>query len=257
MKNPVRDIVKSLWIGVYLNEVTRLCIESWLKLDYQLHLYIDKLCIPKEWEKYINKGQLRLLKSSDILETDNNIDIPTFADLWRYKMLYEQGGTYLDTDMFLLKRLPHDKQIISSNFTKQSGAFKSEVFYTANIGVLRFEKYSPILEYVINRIRKSNGIHSGIDRMLIFTKYVMKKCYLDVSPPSIYCPTAWWNCDEQYTDTGYTKKYNVEPLTNEYIFEHSTGVHLWNTLTYKKNKISFSTIPINSLFGRLYRRIHY
>ena len=252
IKKPVRDIIKSLWIGHFLNEVTGLCIESWLRLDFQVILYIDKLQPPKSWEKYIEKGQLQFQQASNIMEYNKTEEIPTFSDLFRYKMLYEQGGTYLDTDMFLLKRLPQDKQIISSEFTHQSGAFKSDLFYKANIGLLRFEKYSPILEYVINKINKSNKAHNGTDRMLIFTKYVMKKCYLEVSPPSMYCPTAYWSCAEQYDNIGYKKKYNVEALTNEHILEHSTGCHLWNSLTYKKFKIDFTKIPSNSLYGQLY-----
>ena len=252
IKNPVRDVIKSLWIGQFLNELTGLCIESWLRLDYQIILYIDKLQPPKSLGKYIDKGQLQFQQASTILKYNKTEEIPTYSDLWRYKMLYEQGGTYLDTDMFLLKRLPQDKQIISSEFTHQSGAFKSDLFYKCNIGCLRFEKYSPILEYVIDRINKSKNPHSGTDRMMIFSKYVMKKCYLDVSSPSTYCPTAYWSCEEQYDNIGYKKKYNVEALTNEYILKHSIGCHLWHSLTYGKHNIDFNKIPSDSLFGQLY-----
>ena len=256
IKNPKRDIIKSLWIGKFLNEVTELCIESWLKLDYQVILYIDILNMPKAWDIYRQRGQLLFLKASDILEYKNKEEILPFSDLFRYKLLFEQGGTWLDTDMFLLKRLPQDKQIISSEFTHQSGAFKSDLFYKANIGVLRFEQYSPILEVIIEKIKKSKKVHTATDRMLIFTKYVMKKCYLDVSPPSVYCPTAYWSCGEQYDCIGYKKKYNVEALTNEYILEHSIGCHLWNSLTYKKNNIDFNEIPPTSLFSKLYNIIN-
>ena len=212
--------------------------------------------MPKSWDIYRQRGQLLFEKASTIMKYNNIDEIPTFSDLFRYKLLYEQGGTWLDTDMFLLKKLPHDKQIISSEFTHQSGAFKSDLFYKANIGVLRFEQYSPILEYVINRINKSKKPHSGTDRMLIFTKYIMKHDYLNVSPPRVYCPTAYWSCAEQYTNTGYKKKYNVEALSNEYILQHSVGCHLWNSLTYKKHKIDFSNIPSDSLFGQLYNIIN-
>ncbi|GAF88893.1 unnamed protein product, partial [marine sediment metagenome] len=52
IKNPVRDIIKSLWIGKFLNELTELCIESWFKLDYQVILYIDILNMPRKWDIY-------------------------------------------------------------------------------------------------------------------------------------------------------------------------------------------------------------
>ena len=137
-----------------------------------------------------------------------------------------------------------------------AGAFKSDLFYKANIGLLRFEQYSPILEEVINKIQKSNKLHTATDRMKIFTKVVMKKCYLDVSPPSVYCPTNWWNCAEQYDNKGYSTKYAVEPLSNEYILEHSIGCHLWNHFTYSKCNIDFNNIPETSLFNKLYNLIN-
>ena len=256
LKNPVRDIIKSLWIGTYLNEVTTLCIESWLRLDYQVLLYIDKLNIPKQWDSYKQKGQLQFLPACNIMEYKKKEEILPFSDLFRYKLLYEQGGTWCDTDMFLLKRLPQTKQIISSEFTMASGAFKSDLFYKANIGILRFEKHSPILEHVINKIQLSNKVHTATDRMLIFTKYVMKHDYLNVSSPSMYCPTCWWSCAEQYDNKPYSTKYAVEPLTNKYILEHSVSVHLWNSLTYNKHKIDFSKVPQDSLFGKLFNRIN-
>ena len=256
IKNPKRDIIKSLWIGSFLNEVTELCIESWLKLDYQIILYIDILNMPKKWDIYRQRGQLIFLKASDIMEYKKKEEILPYSDLFRYKMLFQQGGTWCDTDMYLLKRLPQDKQIISSEFTMAAGAFKSDLFYKANIGLLRFEQYSPILEEVINKIQKSNKIHTATDRMKIFTKVVMKKCYLDVSPPSVYCPTNWWNCAEQYDNKGYSTKYAVEPLSNEYILEHSIGCHLWNHFTYSKCNIDFNNIPETSLFNKLYNLIN-
>ena len=212
--------------------------------------------MPKKWDIYRQRGQLIFLKASDILEYKNKEEILPFSDLFRYKMLFEQGGTWCDTDMYLLKRLPQDKQIISSEFTMAAGAFKSDLFYKANIGVLRFEQYSTILEEVINKIKKTNKVHTATDRMKIFTKVVMKKCYLDVSPPSVYCPTNWWNVSEQYDNKGYSTKYAVEPLSNEYILEHSIGCHLWNHFTFNKCKIDFSNMPPDSLYGQFYFLIH-
>ena len=42
-KNPKRDIIKSLWIGSHLNDLSELSVMSWLRLDYCVELYIDTL----------------------------------------------------------------------------------------------------------------------------------------------------------------------------------------------------------------------
>ena len=259
IKNPKREIVASLWIGDYLNELSELCINSWLRLDYEVHLYIDTLNIPKSLGKYKDTGQLQFLKASEILKYDKKEDILPYSDLWRFKLIFDTGKTWLDCDMFLLKPLPEQTEIISSEFTFQSGAFKSDLFYVANIGVMRMKSiHSELLEKVINKINKvSNDIPERCDRMKIFKKIVMKSSYLDVSPPSHYCPVSWWNTDQIYKNEPYTMKYGVEPLQNDFILEHSLGIHLWNWHTYNKVKQDFTKIEKDSLFSKLLNIITY
>ena len=259
IKNPKREIVASLWIGDYLNELSELCINSWLKLDYEIHLYIDTLNIPKNLEFYKNSKQLQFFKASDILKYNNKEDILPFADLWRFKMIFDTGKTWLDADMYLLRPLPQQKEIISSEFTFQSGAFKSDLFYVANIGVLRFDNlHSEVLEKTIKKINiMSTKIPERTERMKVFKKVVMKSNYLDVSPPSWFCPISFWNTDQIYKNEPYKTKYNVEALQNDYILEHSYGIHLWNYHTYNKVKQDFSKIEKGSLYDKLLKRITY
>jgi len=36
------------------------------------------------------------------------------------------------------------------------------------------------------------------------------------------------------------------------MLQHSIGIHMWNNFTYKKWKIDFDNIDIESLYNRLY-----
>ena len=258
IKIPKREIIQSLWIGKTLNEISSLCIDSWLKLDYEVHLFIDDIfLLPKYLNSYKESGQLQFYKAKEILSYNSGEEILPFSDLFRYKLLYVNGGTWLDTDMFLLKRLPKDEIIISSEHTILEGAFKSKLFYKPNIGVLRFTKDHPLLKETIQKIQLSCKKHTGTDRMMIFTKLIKKHKLLDiVSLPSVYCPVAWWHCKDQYGGLERKRKYGQEPLLDEYILSQSVGIHLWNHHTYLKHNIDFNKIHKTSLFAKLHNLIN-
>ena len=257
LEKPIRDVVQSLWIGETFNEITSLCIESWLKHDYQVDLYIDKVFkLPIKFKKYKDNKQLQFYYASEIMPYTKGTEILPFSDLFRYKLLYAKGGTWLDTDMFMLRRLPKDKIIISSEHTILKGAFKSKLRYKANIGVLRFDKGNMLLDTVIKKIELSKKVHTGFDRMLIFTKLVMRSSLLDVSMPELYCPVEWWNAKSLYYEEQLNIKYGVEPSPHHLILEKSISVHLWNHHTYNKHRIDFSKIHVDSLFTKLYKLIN-
>tara|TARA_R110002167_G_scaffold155955_3_gene350523 strand:+ start:2190 stop:3659 length:1470 start_codon:yes stop_codon:yes gene_type:complete len=256
IKNPVRDIIKSLWIGHYLNELSELCIMSWLRLNYKVELYIDKLNLPKYMDKYRQSGQLLFKSINEIMPYNSGEEILPYSDLFRYKMLFKGGGTWCDADMFLLKRLPKDDIIISSEHTFQSGAYKSKLTWVANIGVLRFPKGNQFLENLIFKIENKFTQSEFCDNMNIFRKRLKNHQYFDlVSPPYMYCPLAWWNCKESYYDDHYKIKYDVKNMTNTEMVSRAVGIHLWNNFTYNKHDIAFHEINDKSLYKILYNII--
>ena len=215
---PLRDEVTTLWIGKDLNKLSKLAIASWLRLGYNINLYINQnFNLPLELKQFELNGQLKFYNANDILDTKKIKDILPFSDLWRYTYLYNFGGTWLDADMVLLKKLPEDKIIISSEHTFQSGAFKSKDPQICNIGVLRMPKGCEILKTVIDKIN-AKGLKNTefCENMIIFRKIVE---------------------------------------SNDWILENSYALHCWNNFTYNKHDIDFSKIKIDSLYHRLFH--HY
>ena len=258
IKNPKRDIIKSLWIGNFLNDISELCIMSWLKLDYQVELYIDTLNLPKYMDKYRKSGQLSFKSINEIMPYSSGAEILPYSDLFRYKLLFQTGGTWCDADMFLLKKLPKDDIIISSEHTFQSGAYKSKLTWVANIGVLRFPKGDQFLENLIFKIENTTTKTAEFcDNMIVFRKKLKNHEYFDlVSPPYMYCSLCWWNCKESYYEDHYKIKYGVKNMTNDEMISRATSVHLWNNITNSKHKIDFNKINPNSLYQKLYNLIH-
>ena len=252
----VNDVVSTLWIGRELNELSKLCLMSWIKQGYDINLYIDT-------SKPFDLGELpesrvKLLDAYEIYKNDE-LDILPYSDLWRYKLLYHHGGTWLDADMFLLRRLPQiPSTIISSEHTFQSGAYKSKEALVPNIGVMRFKQGDLLLGKIILFIEKrlAKGMKPIFcDNMKVFRKIIKESDGYPVSAVLDYCPLDFWNCKESYYDVSYQKKYDVEPYTNTEILKHSIGIHMWNHITTNKHKIHFDKVHPHSLFSMLRNRI--
>ena len=255
---PLRDEVTTLWIGKDLNKLSKLAIASWLRLGYNINLYINQnFNLPLELKQFELNGQLKFYNANDILDSSKIKNILPFSDLWRYTYLYNFGGCWLDADMVLLKKLPEDKIIISSEHTFQSGAFKSKDPQICNIGVLRMPKGCEILKTVIDKIN-AKGLNNTefCENMIIFRKIINKSHYKTfIKPPDFFCPVPWWNADDIYKSNHYKTKYNVEVESNDWILENSYALHCWNNFTYNKHDIDFSKIKIDSLYHRLFH--HY
>ena len=253
-KDPKREIIKSLWIGLYLNKLSELALMSWLRLDYCVELYIEKLNLPKYMEKYLNSGQLIIKDCDEVLEY-NGGEVCPYSDLFRYKLLMK-GATWCDMDMVLIRRLPNQSIIISSEHTFQSGAFKSAKTYTPNIGLLRMPPAHPCIESTIKKIENKLSISSGTDNMVIFKKFVNKFMEEHISPAEHYCPVPFFQTKEMYYNDSYKVKYDVETPDNKTILNNCYGVHLWNNITYNKHNIIFNKCHVNSLYTMIYNIVY-
>ena len=133
-------IVQSLWIGDSLTEMEIYCIKSFLRNGFDFHLYVY------EHVKKVPKGTTikngnTIMKKKDIFKLKETF-LP-FSDIWRYKLLYEKGGYWVDMDMICMKPFDFkDEFVFSSERTIKEGAYKMKVPYVANIGVLKAPKHS-------------------------------------------------------------------------------------------------------------------
>lgn len=91
------DIIQSLWVGPSLSKLEQLSVASFLANGHPFHLYVyDKV-------ENIPKGTV-VLDANEIMPPPKpGTVLAAFADLFRYKMLYEKGGWWVDTDTICLK----------------------------------------------------------------------------------------------------------------------------------------------------------
>ena len=159
-------------------------------------------------------------------------------------------------DLVLIRRLPNDSIIISSEHTFKSGAFKSAKSFTPNIGLLRFPPSHPCIESTIKKIENKLSVSTGTDNMNIFKKFVNKFLEEHISPAEFYCPVPFWQTKELYYSDNYNIKYGVMTPNNKEILDNCYGIHLWNNLTYNKHNIDFGKIHQDSLYTMIYNIIY-
>lgn len=110
-------IVHGLWVGNKLSSLELLTIYSFIEHGHEFHLWTYNRLDNELPENVIIRDANKIIPESDIFR--RNYDDPTFkigknsigspfSDLFRYKLLYEYGGWWVDMDVTCLKPLNID-----------------------------------------------------------------------------------------------------------------------------------------------------
>ena len=95
-------IIQSLWIGDRLSTMEKLCISSFLQNVNDFHLYTyDKVKgVP---EGTVIKDANEIVPSDMIFKYKEHNSYAGFSNIFRYKLLFDKGGYWVDTDNVCLK----------------------------------------------------------------------------------------------------------------------------------------------------------
>lgn len=95
-------IVQGLWVGSRLSTMEQLSIASFLKNGHEYHLYVydDLANVPAGT---VLKDANEILPASAIFQYKNRPSYAGFADVFRFKLLYERGGWWADSDVVCLR----------------------------------------------------------------------------------------------------------------------------------------------------------
>ena len=255
--------VFTIWVNGSPSNLVLNCWKSWVLLGYKVVIYVDD-AFGKTWKlppQLCSRISIKHLRSLAIVSFDyNEGKLLHFIDLSRFIILSKYGGTFLDSDMFLIKRLPTDKIIISSEHTLKSGAFKSKVDRKPNIGCLRFCPGHPFTKAVVEKMTPTtkedlNDNINQTSKMLKFIKMLKTKkwSYLNeyVVEPQMFCPIPWCFAKELYMSdkfTDFKPKYGLE---FNYTDDNTCGIHMWNNFKTNKFKIQEKDIHKDSLYSLL------
>ena len=238
-------IVQSLWVGDRLSRMEEMSIKSFLKLGFTFHLYtyekvknVPKGTIIKNGNQIMPKNEIFSLKTSYL----------PFSDIWRYKMLYENGGYWVDLDMIALKMFDFKEPFIfSSERTIQEGAYKSKAKFNPNIWVLKAPPKSEFYLEAYNKCLEYNKKHKNEDKLkyMKLLRNLIKKYKYEkyVKKPEIFCNLDWWQSKEAFMPLkSYKKKYGVPAPSLKSMFKKPYSIHFWRDRITKKYGLDLDEI---------------
>lgn len=128
----MNQIIQGLWVGNELSVMEQLSLASFLRHGHEYHLYVyeDVKNVPAGTT--IKDGN-EILPASRIFQYKQQASYAGFSNFFRYKLVLERGGWWVDTDTICLKPFDfEDEYVFSSEFAQgqefiNSGIFKAPV----------------------------------------------------------------------------------------------------------------------------------
>ena len=119
----------------------RLCIRSFLANGHEFHLFVYDQLTDAPAGTVIHSAN-EILDRSRIFTYSGNGSVAGFANMFRYKLLLDRGGWWVDLDTVCLRPFDFSGEYV---FASEPGDRGGEVLTNA---ILKSEAGSPFLEYV-------------------------------------------------------------------------------------------------------------
>jgi hypothetical protein len=243
------EIVNGLWLGK-LGDMQLLSINSFLRRGHKYILWVysgvDNSLIPDN----IPDG-VTIMDANDILDKKYIFhhwtgNLATFADIFRFKLLYERGGWWVDLDLVCLKKLPNVNFFFGGERTKQTGAYKRAERHMFWIGLMKFPKGDKLLRMLYEDMLQKREDFQDKERGLRFTygqtklgeylrqvhggDFLYKKNKYNID---LFNPLSYFDMIDFFKKgelKSCCKRWGWGEISIEYILENSYTIHLYNTI---------------------------
>ena len=274
-----RYLLQSYWSDAPLSLLERACLVSWVAAGARVHLYThdpipalraqippvarshidvrDANEILPRSAKFVYKGAAPKSKRADAFSA-----LP-FSDVFRYEMLRQKGGWWMDMDIVLLRRLPtrvlRAPYCFVSERTLQAGAYKSKEPAKPTNAMIGARDPGSAWANWITAAAAEATVDSAWTFMKVFQRSLTElglERY--VEPPEFVMPLNWWDLDGLFdplaTGDCLRPKYGVPGTCADFLRDQKTvGVHLFRGLL-RKQDLPYedrTQIPATSLLGRI------
>ena len=233
-------IIQGLWVNGALNNLQRLCIKSFLSNGHEFHLYTynNEIEVPLG-TTIIDAGEI--ISEKDIF-LDERGGLSTFADMFRYELLFEKGGWWVDMDIVCLRPFDFKSEyIFGSEYLNFAGNSKP----VTNIGVIKTPPKSDIMLFckdTANKTWKSNYPNikwAAFGRRVLDSFLDNNEGYKEyIQLPHVFCPLPFFFYYMYYCDImiDFTEK--------------TYSLHFWNEMTRQIKANMNDVYHPNSLFER-------
>jgi hypothetical protein len=229
--------IQCLWIGSKIGPMGELCLRSYLAHGHGVDLYA--------YEPLSNLPRGVVRKDANEVLSRTEFDyrsfphVAAFSDYFRYKLLLERGGWWVDMDTVCLKPFIFDSEYVfaSENRYGRDGVLVASAYIKAPAG-------APIIKYCWEtcKQRSPQSITWGSVGPVLLTEAVSRFALQSmVRSTQTFCPVNWWEA-RRFTD-----------VQGPELPKESYAVHLWNEM-WQKNSLNPEESRTSTLYGKLRQR---
>jgi len=243
--------IQTFWTGAPPGDMEHTSLASCIRHGYTVRLYTYN---PLEQIRAAVPPEVIVCDARDILpeirlfEYDGRGDndayrfLP-FSDLFRFMMLHQRGGIWLDLDIFMLRPVAPEilnrPYVFSSERTIQVGAYAMRTPSIVDMGFIKVPgPGSALTSYILERLPKK--ISSPFAYMKLYRKAIAA-LELDeyVLPPKAFLPLNWWDVMRAHRVTPVFPALYGQPAfrTEELDDADCFGIHWFRAIVRKKKLI--------------------
>ncbi len=229
------EVIQGLWVGSRLSAMEKLCITSYLKNGHGFRLFVYEPVegVPDGTEI---RDANEILPKSTVFQYSNG-SFAGFSNFFRYKLLLDKGGWWVDLDTICLKPFAFPEDHVIGSHMQASGAT------IACGGMLKAPAGSPFCEYAwkVCQTKDPGRLVWGETGPLLIAEAVQALGFQKyVASVDTFCPLhghVW----EQIFDGDVTHVFG----------EETVAVHLWNELWRREGLDKDASYPGGCLYERL------
>jgi mannosyltransferase OCH1-like enzyme len=230
-------IIQGLWVGPELSVMEQLSVASFLQNGHEYHLYVydDIKNIPTG---AIVKNANEVLPASRIFQYKHHATYAGFSNFFRYKLLLEQGGWWVDTDTICLRPFDFPEEHVFSSE-------RVDDVEVTNSGIIKAPARSQVMAYAWQVCQSKNPedlVWGETGPRLMGEAVKNSRMEQFKKPYRVFCPLSY---------SEWHRVLEPEPLVFD---EHTYGVHLWNEMWRANGQDKSAQYPEGCFYEQLKRR---
>ena len=219
-------IIRSFWFGNPMNWICDLSMKSYIRQGHKFELYTyEDFPVPKG---VMIMDANKIVPESASFQMMNSVDgirgrYSTFANIFRYKLLFDKGGVWSDLDSICIKPLIFDNDIevmFATEGSKSGIEINNCNIFVANSGNALFGKlYKSSVSKDIDSLE-----HLSFNKKFIIE--TMEEMGIDwmtyVSPKEMFCPIPWYKIHQIFSSKN---EFNLMGM-----MKNTYAIHIYNNI---------------------------
>lgn len=227
-------IIQSLWIGDELSVMERLCIASFLQNGHPFHLYAYK-DIKNVPGGAVVKDAGEIIPADRIFKYKDRDTYAGFSNVFRYKLLFERGNYWVDTDVICLRPFSSESDYVFAKSKRIAEEGGREIPFWIESCVIKTPPGAEVMNYCYEESisRNPKELNFGdIGPGLLEAGLNKFKLHKYIVGTGVYCPITYTDWERVISGSPFISWTEQAKM----LLRRSLGLHLWNEM-WRQEKI--------------------